>query len=272
MSFISDKLSGASQIAAVMAERSGPGFSKEPADYLPMRVKFIGPEFNEPDPKYRPDLEPLGLLIGDKAIGAEGISVIVLGSLSGCEEKDRVSVDGHEEKRRFALWKRQPEVTPIKGRGGGLKTDRGGWITNKFDEVFVLVNRELGVISLFDQHHVVAELNRQASTLGVNSMYEIAWRLTKAAVTDGDYTKYEPHFEPLGVVGEPNGPSEVEIVQAKKLTALIGRLCYASPDIPLRLVVGGQIGEPPTPPAPPVTSERDYGAERDDDLPDYLRR
>ena len=47
-----DLLTGASQIAAMMAQRSGPGFSKDPADYQPTRAKFNGREFNSADPKY----------------------------------------------------------------------------------------------------------------------------------------------------------------------------------------------------------------------------
>ena len=55
------------------------------------------------------------------------------------------------------------------------------------------------VLTLFDQHDIVAELNRAAQSLDVGAMYEAAWTLTKTEVPDGDYTRYEPHFELLGV-------------------------------------------------------------------------
>jgi hypothetical protein len=45
-------LSGASQFAAMLAQQSGPGFSKDPSDYMPPWVKLSGSEFNEADPKY----------------------------------------------------------------------------------------------------------------------------------------------------------------------------------------------------------------------------
>ena len=172
------------------------GFSKDPADYRPAKVKFAGPEFNDKDPKYRSDLDPDGFLIGGRPIGPEGVSVIILGSLSGYEEKDRVTINGKEEKRRFAIWKNQPEVTPVQGKGGGLKTDRGGWITGRFDEIFLLVDRELSVATLYD---IVQELNRQASLLGLTGMYEAKWLLTKHSVPDGDYLHHQPNFECLGV-------------------------------------------------------------------------
>jgi len=102
--------SGADQVAALLAQQSGLGSSKDPADYRPAKVKFAGPEFNDKDPKYRSDLDPDGFLIGGRPIGPEGVSVIILGSLSGYEEKDRVTINGKEEKRRFAIWKNQPEA------------------------------------------------------------------------------------------------------------------------------------------------------------------
>jgi hypothetical protein len=46
MSYAPDLLSGASQIAALMAQQSGPGFSKDPGDYQPAKVKLSGAEFN----------------------------------------------------------------------------------------------------------------------------------------------------------------------------------------------------------------------------------
>ena len=45
-------ITGASQLAALRAQRAGEGFSREPA------VKLSGPEFNNLDPKYRPELDP----------------------------------------------------------------------------------------------------------------------------------------------------------------------------------------------------------------------
>jgi hypothetical protein len=271
MSFISDNLTGASQLAVMLAERSGPGFSKDPGDYRPAKVKLSGAVFNRADPAYRSDLPADGLLIGNVAITPEGVPIIFLGSLSGWQEKDRVVIDGRETTRLFAIWRHQPEVEYLKGRGGGKKTDRGGWITGKYDEIFLLTPYGLAVLTLFDMHHVVAELNQRAASHGVGAMYEIKWQLTKKAAPDGDYTKYEPSFEPLSVAGEPNGPSDAQIAQAKKLTPLISHLSYQNPDIPLRLVVNSApVGEPPAPPPPPG-GEDDYGVERDDDLPKYLK-
>ena len=108
----SEFLSGANQLAALLAQRNQmKGLSGDPADYHPLRVKFSGAEFNSLDPKYRSDLVELGFLIGGRAIGAEGVQVIILGMMSGVEEKDRVTVDGKD--RRFAIWKTQPEVVVV---------------------------------------------------------------------------------------------------------------------------------------------------------------
>ena len=122
------------------------------------------------------------------------------------EEKDRIIVDGREEKRRFAVWKTQPEVTAIKGKGGGLRTARGGWITSKHDEIFLLTPQGLGVLTLYDAHGVVAKLNQLAQSLDVGAMREARWLLTKRT-PDGPYPHPEPHFELLGVAGEANGPA-----------------------------------------------------------------
>jgi hypothetical protein len=264
MSYEPDLLSGASQIAALMAQQSGPGFSKDPGDYQPAKVKLSGAAFNPNDPGYRPELDPLGFLIGQRPIGAAGAPVIVLGWLSGCQEKDRVVIDGRAATRLHAIWKRQPEITVVRGKGGGLRTGRGGWVTGEFDEVFMLVGGELCVLSLYDMHYVVAALNRSALMLGVNAMHEVKWQLTKK-MSDEEYSRAEPIFTPLGVAEEASGPSEAEIAQAKKLNALIGQLSYANPDTPNST----PMGEPPAPPPPPDSPD-DYGAERDD-LPNYLK-
>jgi hypothetical protein len=132
-----DRQTGANQLATLIAmQKKGLGFSPDPADYQPTWIKLSGREFNDADPHYRPELDPdADFLVGDVAVGAEGVSVIILGMLSGHEEKNRVIIDGREEKRHFAFWERQPKVTPVKGKGGGLKTARGGWLTGQFDEI-----------------------------------------------------------------------------------------------------------------------------------------
>ena len=253
MSVIPELRSGAIQLAERLARLAGPGFSRDPVDYRPTAVKLSGPEFNPMDRAYRPDIDPAGFLIGKQAIAPEGVSVIVVGTLSGCQERDRVNVGGKETTRLHAIWKRQPQdTTPIKGKGGGLRTGRGGWITGKFDEIFLLAPGPC-VLTLFDMHSVVAELNQRAGDLGVDAMFRVRWGLSKRAVPDGDYTRYEPHFEPLGVAGEPNGPTEAEIVKAKRLSATVGQISYANPDIQVRLVVGGspQAEPPPVDPEDP---------------------
>lgn len=222
-------LSATSQLAALLAQRSGEGFSKDPADYQLPWVRFSGPEYNDADPKYRPDLDPLGFLIGKEIVGPEGVTAIVLGCVSGCQERDRVVVEGEKTTRLHAFWKAQPEITVVRGKGGGLKTDRGGWITGKHDEVFLLIDGAPYVITLYDAHHIVTDLNRRAQSLGVNAMYEINWHLTKATVADGQYTRSEPRFEPLAIAGEPGGPTEAEIARARKLSALVAQLSYANP-------------------------------------------
>ena len=112
-------------------------------------------------------------------------------------------------------------------------------------------------------------------------MHEARWQLTKVERPDGEdqagnkYFRREPHFELLGVAGEPNGPSEAELAHAKKLSPLIGQLNYPHPDIPLRLVVNGarcwtnrrtiSPDDPgPTPSGPPDPPD-DY------DLPDFMK-
>lgn len=263
-------LTATSQLAAMRAQQSGPGFSKDPADYRPLWVKLSGAEFNNVDPKYRPDLDPDGFLLGDNAISPKGARVIILGSVSGCQERDRVTVNGRETTRLHALWRYQPEVTPVKGRGGGLKTDRGGWLAGKYDELFMLTAYGAAVLTLYDQHDTVAELNRSAQSLGVGAMYEAAWTLTKASVADGDYTRYEPHFELLGVKGEADGPTKGETAQAERLSAMIAKITYPIPGVPLRPVATGAIGEPPEDRAPPIQSEGDYDGGRpdlSDDIP-----
>ena len=204
-----------------------------------------------------PDLDPaVNFLIGETAHEAE--NVLVLGSLSGVQENDRSIENGQ---KLFKIWKTQPEVTPVRGKGGGLKTDRGGWLGDKIDEIFLLTSYGLTVLTLYDQHHVVAAINRRAQSLGVDAMYEIKWRLTKKKATfaDGEYPKYEPDFEVLGVKDQPTGPTDAEIAQAKKLHAMVAQLSYPYPDVPLRLVVGGPPTEGPPPPPPPPTSIDDYG-------------
>jgi hypothetical protein len=266
---IADLLTGASQLAAILAAQSGPGFSKNADDHQPAKVRMSGPEFNDADPKYRPDLPPGGFLLGEVAIAPEGLPVIVLGMLSGCMEQDRVAAEGRNSARDYALrlykiWERQPEVKYITGKGGGKQTARGGWITSWYDEIFLLTPYGLAVLPLYDMHHVVVTLNRRAESLGASAMYDIKWRLTNNEVPDGDYTRHQPHFEPLDV--EPSG---AEVVQAEKLCALVSRLSYAIPDASLRLVVGGDIGSPPEPTAPPVKSLDDYdgGPPNPDDIP-----
>jgi hypothetical protein len=267
----STPLTAASQLAVMRAQQSGPGFSKDPGDYKLPWIKLSGPEFNNADPKYRSDIPDLGFLIGDNVISPKGARVIIAGMTMGHREVDRVTVNGRETTRLYALWRSQPEATPVKGRGGGLRTDRGGWLSGKLDEIFTLTAYGPTVLTLFDQHDIVAELNQSAQSLGVGAMYEAAWTLTKASVPDGDYTRYEPHFELLGIAGDAEGPTKAELAQAGKLSELIARISYPIPGVPLKLVANsGPIGEPPEDRATPVQSESDYDGGRpdlDSDIP-----
>ena len=260
-------ITGASQLAAMLAQRAGEGFSQDPSDYKPLRVKLSPPELNSADPKYKPELDPKGFSIGDDYIAPEGTPAIILGMLSGHEEKDRVRVDGREEKRRFQIWKYQPEITVVRGKGGGLRTERGGWITSKFDEIFLLTAHGLAVLTLYDMHDIVAKLNQHAQSLGVSAMYEVKWRLTKETFVDGGgYKHVKPHFELLGVAGEANGPSDRELAQAKKLSSLTKLISYPIPDVSLKLVVNGEpMDEPPAP------HPDDPGPDPDDGIPDWMR-
>ena len=262
-----DSLTAASQLAAILAQQSGPGFSKDPADYQLPWVKFSGREFNPADPRPKPEIDPdRGFLIGDNIIDPEGVLVIIVGSTSGWEEKDRVIVEGREEKRRFAIWKTKPDVMPVTGKGGGLRTDRGGWLTGRIDEIFLLTPYGLAITTLYDGHHVVGWLNRRAQALGASAMYDIKWRLTKVEVTDGGgYTHAEPHFEALRLAGEPDGPTDQENAQAKRLSAQIARISYAAPGVPLRLVVNGPTGEPLADDEPPAPDADDPGPRPNDD-------
>lgn len=263
--------SGATQLAQTLAERGKlKGLSGDPADYQAAWVKLSGPEWNEVDPRYRSELGPLDLLIGERVIDANGVEVVIVGMMSGVEEKDRVTFDGRETTRRHAIWGTQPEIEVIRGRGGGLKTDRGGWISGKFDEVFLLdADGVLCVMSIYDAHHVVANLTKRVAQLPIDHVCEVRWRLTKIQVADGDYTRSEPHFELLD-----GGPSPAVFAQAKKLAGMIARLSYAVPNVPLRLVVNS--GPPEPPPshlddAPLPSSMEDYGAHDPFALPSFLR-
>lgn len=270
----SNLLTGASQLAQLLSLRARPGFSTDYVDYLPQRVRLTGDELNPMAPGYRPELDPKGFLIEKNGVGAAGKPVVVLGALSGFDERDRVVVDGKDTTRRHMIWKTEPKVEYLKGKGGGKRTNRGGWITSKFDEVFLLIDNRLCVLTLYDAHHIVTELNQRAEPLPIGALHEALWQLTKVEVPEGDYTRTAPHFELLGIVGQSSGPSEAESAHAKKLSGLISQLGYANPDIPLHLVVNSpDIGSPPKPTAPPVQSPDDYGGHDggrdgiDDDIP-----
>jgi hypothetical protein len=266
-------LTGASQLAQLLVLKARPGFSTDYVDYLPQRVRFSGDAYNPMAPGFRPEIDPKGFLVENTATTAAGLPCVILSSPSGHDEVDRVTGDdGKPTTRRFAIWKKRPGYTPITGKGGGFKTDRGGWIKGSIDEVFVLIGNKLCCITLWDAHHVITDIQQQATPLPIAALYEARWQLTKVEIPDGDYFRREPHFELLGVVGEPNGPSEAELAHAKKLSGLISQLSYPHPDVPLRLVVNGpsyldEAPSPdpddpgPTPPDPP-----------DDGLPDFLKR
>jgi hypothetical protein len=218
-----------------------------------------GSPFNSLDPKYRSDIPEFGFLIGDNVIDAEGERVIIVGTLSGHEVEARGIIHGKEERRRVAILNTKPEVIPVYGKGGGLKTNDGHWYKGRLDEVFLLTSHGLAVLTLFDQHNVVIDFNRRAQELNVDAMYAIRWRLTKEMVPDNSgYEHATPRFEVLGAKGEPDGPTDAEIARAEKLAALIAQIRYPAPDAPLRLVVNG----PPDIGAPPVQSSSDY-----DDIP-----
>jgi hypothetical protein len=249
----------ASQLAIMLAQQSGPGFSKDPGDYALPWIKLSGPEFNEMDPKYRPEISPGGFLLGNNIIGAKGLPVIVLGTTSGFEEIDRVMIKGEERKRRYAIWKSKPDAEPVKGKGGGLRTDRGGWFKGRLDEIFTLTSYGLAVMTLFDQHNVVTDLNQAAQSLGADAMFKIKWTLTKEMIPDNSgYIHAVPHFELLGVDGDAEGPSKSELTRATKLSAMIAQIHFPIPGAPLRLVANGPIGEPPSDRAPPIKDESDY--------------
>jgi hypothetical protein len=258
-----DLLSAASQLASLRALQAKPGSSQDPADYQPAWVQFGGSAFDEKSKYYRPELDPqTNFLVGSKAFGPEGVSAIVIATFTGYAENDRVVIDGKDTTRRFAIWKRQPEVTVVRGKGGGLKTDRGGWIS-RFGEIIYLIDGEICVQSLFDQHPVIAGLIRRMEALPTAAFYEAKFNLTKKKVLDGDYTRHEPNLELLGIVGAAGGPSPEEIAYAKRLWPMIAQISYANPDIPLRLVVNG----PVAPPTPPMSSSPITSFDDDDDGP-----
>ena len=159
-------ITGAGQLAQLLSSRARTGFSTDPSDYLPHWVRLTATEFDPMAPGYRPELDPKGFLIEKNGVGAEGKPVVVLGKLSGYEEKDRVVVDGKDTVRRHMIWRTEPKVEYVKGKGGGKRTNRGGWITSKFDEVFLLIDNRLCVLTLYDMHHVVAELDQRAEPFG----------------------------------------------------------------------------------------------------------
>ena len=271
MSNTTRPLTGASQLAEQLARLARQGFSRDSADYMPRRVRFSSEAYDPMAPGFRPEIDPKGFLVENDATTAAGLPCIILGALSGHEEVARVTVDGKPATQRLAIWNKQPETTPVRGKGGGLKT-RDGWYKGRHDEVFLLISNALCCVTLWDAHHIVTEINRLAAPLPISAMYEAKWKLSKIEVPDGEdqagnkYFRREPHFELLGLAGEPNGPSEAELAHAKKLSALIGQLSYPHPNVPLRLVVNSvPMGEPPTPPAPPVQNADEYnGGPRDD--------
>jgi hypothetical protein len=282
-------LTGSEQFAEAVARIARPGFSTDPGDYRPRRVRFSGEAYDPMAPSFRPEIDPAGFLIEGDATTAAGMPCVILGTLSGVEEVDRVTVDGKPTRQRFMIWSKQPQgTTPVKGKGGGIQTDRGGWINGRFDEVFCLIGNKVSCVTLWDAHHIVTEINQLAAPLPIGAMHEARWQLTKVERPDGEdqagnkYFRREPHFELLGIVGQPNGPSEAEIANAKRLAPLIKQLSYPHPDVPLRLVVNGDasysgppLDGPPEP--PPLQSPDEYGSGdsvvgRDDDLPDFLKK
>ena len=168
-------LTGASQLAEQLARLARPGFSSDASDYMPRRVRFSGDAYNRMAPGYRPEIDPKGFLVENDATTATGLPCVILGTLSGVEEVDRVTVDGKPTTQRYMIWKKQPDVEPIKGKEGGLKTARGGWIKGRFDEVFLLINNKLSCITLWDAHHIISEINQLAGPLPIGAMYEAKW-------------------------------------------------------------------------------------------------
>jgi hypothetical protein len=73
MANTSDLLTGASQLAALQAQRAGEGFSKDPGDYKLPWVKLSPPELNSADPKYKPELDPKGFSIGMSILPLEAL-------------------------------------------------------------------------------------------------------------------------------------------------------------------------------------------------------
>ena len=238
-------LTGSAQLAEHLARLSRPGFSKDAADYMPRRVRLFSEVYNPMAPGFRPEVDPAGFLIENDPTTAAGMPCVIIGTLSGVEEVDRVTVDGKPTTQRFMIWKKQPDVEPIKGKGGGLNTDRGGWIRGRYDEIFLLIANRLCCITLWDAHHIITALQQQAMPLPIGAMHEARWQLTKVERPEGEdqagnqYFRREPHFELLGVAGQPGGPSAEELAHAKKLSPLISQLSYPFPDVPLRLVVNG---------------------------------
>ena len=106
--------------------------------------------------------------------------------------------------------------------------------------------------------------------LPTSAFYEAKLKLTKKTVPEAEYAHYEPHFEVLGVVGEKSGPTAEEIAYAKRLWPMIAQISYATPDIPLRLVVNeNPLGEPPSYlDESPLPDPDDPGSDSHDDCPD----
>ena len=272
---------GSGQIAELQARLSRPGFSKDPSDYMPRRVRLSSEAYDPMAPGFRPEADPAGFLLENDPTTAAGLPCVIIGTLSGVEEVDRVTVDGKPTTQRFMIWKKQPDVEPIKGKGGGLKTARGGWIKGRYDEIFLLIANRLCCITLWNAHGVITALQQQAMPLPIGALFEARWQLTKVERPDGEdqagnqYFRREPHFELLGIAGQPGGPSEAELAHAKKLSPLISQLSHPHPDVPLRLVVNGPVlDEPPpsdpddpgpTPPGPPDPPD-------DFDLPGFMKK
>ena len=199
---------GSGQIAELHARLSRPGFSKDPSDYMPRRVRLSSEAYDPMAPGFRPEVDPAGFLLENDPTTRPAC---LASSLAPCAASRRSTASPSTAKpttQRFMIWKKQPDVEPIKGKGGGLKTARGGWIKGRYDEIFLLIANRLCCITLWNAHGVITALQQQAMPLPIGALFEARWQLTKVERPDGEdqagnqYFRREPHFELLGIAGQ----------------------------------------------------------------------
>ncbi len=216
--------------------------------------------------------------------GDEGVFGVGLHWRKAYAERERGENQGGKTSKTktsktIATWSTDPpDAEFVRGKGGGYLRPNGNLVAPRA-ELFFLVDKEPVCVTLYDFDGIKLAQKLNATAMAQTALcsdgtykrppfYGTKWLITTQPkvieTANGPREVHRFAFEPVGVIGEPGGPTADEYRRGQALHETLKASDYPPFSnvsvIPLRRVVNGSPEPAPDHNAPPPQGDDDYGA------------